>query len=96
MIFKFVKKVLMDAWKSFYEFLMGIGVGLLIAFGAVASLGVIGFLLQWIPGFHIFFPAGKSHIPGYITIGFGVLIIGVLGYSAISYLRTTWKELKAK
>lgn len=96
MIFNFIKKVLMDALGNFYEFLKGLGIGILIVCIGVTALGVIGFLFQWIPGFHIFFPDGKSHIPGYITIGFLLLFITVLGYSAISYLRTTWKELKDK
>ena len=96
MIFKFIKKVLGDSGKTLGEFLFGFGFGIFFAVVGVAFLAVIGFLFQWIPGIDPIFPEGKSRLPGYITIGFALIIVVVVGHGAISYLRTTWKEMKRK
>ncbi len=96
MIFKFIKKVLVDSGKTLGEILLGLGGGILFVVAGVAFFAVIGFLFQWIPGIDPIFPDGKSRLHGYITIGFALIVVVVVGHGAVSYLRTTWKEMKRK
>jgi hypothetical protein len=93
MLFKFLKKITVDFFLS-----IGVFLGTILGSLAITAVGLLlcmglGWCFQWIPLVQPLFDKGTRY-PGYIAIGMGVLLIGMLIWTGTEHLVKTWKELK--